>query len=67
MASGLSDSERQLRAIVSLKTMAGAYPSVSRHHLPALRLERAMRDLYGTARQACPIPGLARPRALAGS
>ena len=44
----LSDSERGCRAVVSLKTDAGAYPSVGHHHPPALRLERAMRDLYGT-------------------
>lgn len=35
------------RAILSLKTDKGAYPSVSVHHPPALRLERAMRDLHG--------------------
>lgn len=35
------------RAILSLKTENGAYPSVSAHHAPALRLERAMRDLHG--------------------
>ena len=33
------------RAIVSLATVAGAYPAVSRHHLPASRLERTLRDL----------------------
>lgn len=43
----LGDSEHGLRAIVSLRTEAGSYPAVSRHHAPALRLERAMRDLYG--------------------
>jgi hypothetical protein len=48
MRLALNDSERRLRAIVSLRTDAGAYPSVSRHHPPALRLERAMRDLYRT-------------------
>jgi Ni,Fe-hydrogenase III large subunit len=36
-----------LRAIASLRTEAGRYPSVAARHLPALRLERAMRDLYG--------------------
>ncbi len=36
-----------LRAIVSLRTEAGAYPSVAAHHAPAMRLERAMRDLHG--------------------
>ncbi len=35
-----------LRAIVSLETDHGAYPSVAVHHVPALRLERAMRDLH---------------------
>jgi len=48
MHMALSDGERGLRAVVFLKTGAGAYPSVGRHHAPALRLERAMRDLYGT-------------------
>src|SRR5690348_9908014 len=35
------------RAILSLKTENGAYPSVSAYHAPALRLERAIRDLHG--------------------
>jgi Ni,Fe-hydrogenase III large subunit len=43
----LNDSERGLRAIVSLRTQARVYPSVAYHHAPALRLERGMRDLYG--------------------
>ena len=47
MRLALNDPNRDLRALVSLKTEAGAYPSVARHHPPALRLERAMRDLYG--------------------
>jgi Ni,Fe-hydrogenase III large subunit len=41
-------SDGGLRAVVFLRTEAGAYPSVGRHHAPALRLERAMRDLYRT-------------------
>ena len=57
MRMALSDGEQGLRAVSSLKTEAGAYPSVGRHHAPALRLERAMRDLYGTNRLACRIPG----------
>ena len=49
MRMALSDSERGLRAVVSVRTEpANAYPSVGLHHAPALRLERAMRDLYGT-------------------
>ena len=43
----LNDNERELRAIVSVETEAGRFPSVSAHHPPALRLERAMRDLHG--------------------
>jgi Ni,Fe-hydrogenase III large subunit len=45
MRMALSDSARGLRTIIDLK--AEDYPSVARHHAPALRLERAMRDLYG--------------------
>ncbi|MFI5001798.1 MAG: nickel-dependent hydrogenase large subunit [Reyranellales bacterium] len=44
------------RVIVSLKTEAGAYPSVSAHHPPALRLERAMRDVYGVQPLGLPDP-----------
>ena len=36
-----------LRTIISLPTEAGAYPSVAAYHAPAMRLERAMRDLHG--------------------
>jgi len=52
----LSDGERGLRAIVSLEMEDGAYPSIARHHAPALRLERAMRDLYGTNPLGLPDP-----------
>jgi Ni,Fe-hydrogenase III large subunit len=49
MRMALGDSERSLRAVVSVRIDAAkAYPSVGLHHAPALRLERAMRDLYGT-------------------
>jgi hypothetical protein len=56
MRMALSDGERGPRAIVSLKMQDGAYPSVARHHAPALRLERAMRDLYGTNPLGLPDP-----------
>jgi Ni,Fe-hydrogenase III large subunit len=36
------------RAIVSFDARDGVYPSIGRYHAPAMRLERAMRDLYGT-------------------
>ncbi len=48
MRMALSDGGRGVRAVVFIKAEAGSYPSVGRHHAPALRLERAMRDLYGT-------------------
>jgi Ni,Fe-hydrogenase III large subunit len=50
----LNDCERGLRAIASLRADNGAYPSASRHHAPALRLERAARDLYGTSPAGLP-------------
>jgi Ni,Fe-hydrogenase III large subunit len=54
MRLALNDGARGRRAIVSLPTDGGAYPSVARHHAPALRLERAMRDLYGTRPEGLP-------------
>lgn len=56
MRLALSDSPRALRAIVSLETESGRYPSVAARHPPALRLERAMRDLYGTRPVGLPDP-----------
>ncbi len=44
------------RAVVSLKTEAGSYPAISAHHPPAIRLERAMRDLYGVQPLGLPDP-----------
>jgi len=34
-------------AVLSLDCAGGAYPSIGRLHPPAIRLERAMRDLFG--------------------
>jgi Ni,Fe-hydrogenase III large subunit len=34
-------------AVVSLAATNNAFPSIGRHHAPALRPERAVRDLYG--------------------
>src|SRR5262249_6533371 len=34
-------------AVVSIAATNGAFPSIGRHHAPALRPERAIRDLYG--------------------
>ena len=55
MRLALGAPSRGLRAIVSFETDAGRYPSVAARHLPALRLERAVRDLYGVAAElGCP-------------
>jgi len=48
MNMALSDPGRRRRAIFSLSAPYGVYPSVGCYHTPAMRLERAMRDLYGT-------------------
>src|SRR3546814_11740362 len=34
-------------AVISLESMGGRYPSVAQRHPPAMRLERAARDLFG--------------------
>jgi Ni,Fe-hydrogenase III large subunit len=34
-------------AVISLDCASGRYPSVGKYHAPAIRLERAIRDLYG--------------------
>ncbi len=44
----LSDPHGRKRAIVSYNARDGVYPAAGQHHAPAMRLERAMRDLYGT-------------------
>ncbi len=46
MHMALWDSQGGDRAVVSIEAGLGVYPAVSLHHPPAMRLERAMRDLY---------------------
>ena len=41
-------------AIVSLDCPDRSYPSVGRHHPPALRLERTVNDLFGLSAQGSP-------------
>ena len=43
-------------AVLSLDCPAGHYPSVGRAHAPALRLERAARDLFGLEAEGLPDP-----------
>ena len=40
--------------VISLAVAQGRFPSVACTHLPALRLERAIRDLYGLEPEGCP-------------
>jgi Ni,Fe-hydrogenase III large subunit len=42
--------------VVSLACPGGRYPSVGARHPPALRLERALRDLFGTDPRGLPDP-----------
>lgn len=41
-------------AVASLDCAAGVYPSVGKHHPPALRLERAINDLFGLSAEGLP-------------
>src|SRR6187401_2489483 len=43
----LLDERAKEIAVVSYATQDGTYPSVAVRHAPALRLERAIRDLFG--------------------
>ncbi len=54
MRAAMTDSAWRTRCIVSLPCGDGVYPSAGRYHAPAIRLERAMRDLYGTDPQGLP-------------
>ena len=48
--------EQRVRAIVSVATANGVYPSVGQYHAPAIRLERAARDLHGVIPFGLPDP-----------
>ncbi len=54
MHMALWETDGSQRAIVSLPARHGVYPAVSAHHTPAMRLERAMRDLYGVKPMGLP-------------
>jgi hypothetical protein len=41
--------DKRKKLIVSIACDDGKYPSVGQYHAPAIRLERAMRDLYGVS------------------
>lgn len=50
------DSSDYTTAVVTLPCPTHRYPSIGRHHPPAIRLERAIRDLYGIEAEHAPDP-----------
>ena len=50
----LLDEEAREIEVVSLECPDGRFPSVARRHLPALRLERTLRDLFGLEAEDAP-------------
>lgn len=54
MRMALWETEGGKRIIASIDAAHGVYPAVSFHHVPAMRLERAMRDLYDVSPMGLP-------------
>jgi Ni,Fe-hydrogenase III large subunit len=52
----LLDARDNATAVVTLPCHTRKYPSLARHHPPALRLERAIHDLYGLEPEGTPDP-----------
>ena len=52
----LLDETRATMGVVSLDCPDRTFPSVGQRHAPALRLERAIRDLFGLRPEGCPDP-----------
>ncbi len=50
----LAPAEDEPIAVISLDCPDGAYPSVGARHKPAIRLERAVRDLFGLDAEGAP-------------
>jgi Ni,Fe-hydrogenase III large subunit len=50
----IMDAETAEIAVVSLDCPDRAYPSVGRHHPPALRMERTVNDLFGLSAEGLP-------------
>jgi len=50
----LTSRDRAEKVIASIDCGDGRYPSVGLYHAPAIRLERAMRDLYGVEPEGLP-------------
>lgn len=50
----LRSSDFQTPCVVSLPVTGGTFPSIGRLHAPAIRLERAIRDLHGFTPEDCP-------------
>jgi hypothetical protein len=50
----LFDEEAATFGVLSLAARNGRFPSVGRHHPPAIRLERTIRDLFGLEPEGAP-------------
>jgi Ni,Fe-hydrogenase III large subunit len=50
------DAHDYTTAVVTLPCPSRRYPSIGRHHPPAIRLERTIRDLYGIEPEHTPDP-----------
>ncbi len=50
----LLDEQSGMAAVLSLEELQSGYPSIAQYHLPALRLERALRDLTGLVPEGLP-------------
>ena len=48
------DESRREAGVISLEVLAGRFPSVGQFHPPAIRLERAIKDLFGLEPEGAP-------------
>jgi Ni,Fe-hydrogenase III large subunit len=53
---GLYEESTAAVGIIRLQALANSYPSIARHHPPALRLERSIHDLVGLEALGIPDP-----------
>jgi len=54
VAMALYEPRARAASVLSLDCPGGSFPSVGRHHPPAIRLERAVRDLFGLVPEEAP-------------
>jgi Ni,Fe-hydrogenase III large subunit len=52
----IMDQQKAEIGVISIECPERSYPSVGQHHPPAIRLERAIRDLFGLSADGSPDP-----------